>query len=177
MEDIQNRRRVPRYSCTGTVEIYRDGKRCGWGTVSEIGRGGCYIETGQPLPVGTAVQLRLAMGSAVLEITARVVWNTPQVGMGMHFEAASTEIENSVMQILRLVTDDAGLPSSPEASPEEFLLPQCADPEGDASGLDEMCPPISPEAASGILARIVERINQTGVLTEQELIEIVKAGQ
>ena len=61
MDEHVNRRRLPRYPCTGTVEIFQDGRHCGWGTVSEIARGGCYIETNQPLPPGSKAQLRLAI--------------------------------------------------------------------------------------------------------------------
>ena len=164
----QNRRRVPRYSCTGTVEIFQGGKLTGWGTVSEIGRGGCYVETGQPLPIGAKVQLRLSMECATLEIAAEVVWITPQVGMGMRFEVAAPQIEQAVVHILSMIGDkehllDGG--DTPYVPPQEFLIPENATDE------------ISADAAAGILARIIERVHETGTLTQQELMQIVKAGQ
>ena len=169
--DSSTRRRLPRYSCTGTVEIFQDGKLTGWGTVSEIGRGGCYIETGRPLPVGSKVQLRLSMESATLEIGAEVVWMTPQVGMGMRFEVAAPQIELAVVHILSMIADEEHLldgGDSPYVPPEEFSIPDPAHAPIEA---------IDAEAASGILARIIERVNETGALSHQELMEILRTRQ
>lgn len=165
-EDTQ-RRKLPRYSCSGTVEIFQSEKLTGWGTVSEIGRGGCYIETGQPLPVGSRVQLRLTMDCATLEIGAEVVWITPQVGMGMRFDVASPQIELAVVHILSMIAGDEHMLDGGDSHyvpPAEFLIPANANEE------------ISPEAASGILARIIEHVNESGSLSQQELMEIVKTG-
>ncbi len=173
MADDSSRRRLPRYSCSGTVEIYQSGKRTGWGTVSEMGRGGCYIETGQPLPVGAKVQLRLSLDSATLEIGAEVVWMTPQVGMGMRFEVAAPQIEAAVIHILGMIADEEHVLDGGDSQyvpPAEFSLPQIANAPMEQEG-------ISLEAASGILARIIEHVNESGSLTRQELMEIVRAGQ
>ena len=171
--DSSTRRRLPRYSCTGTVEIFQSGKLTGWGTVSEIGRGGCYVETGQPLPVGSKVQLRLSMESATLEIGAEVVWMTPQVGMGMRFEVAAPQIEQAVIHILSMIADEEHLldgGDSPYVPPEEFSIPEPAHAPIEQEA-------IGAEAAPAILARIIERVNETGALSHQELMEILKARQ
>jgi PilZ domain-containing protein len=167
-EDTSKRRRAPRYSCSGTVEMFQSGKLTGWGTVSEIGRGGCYIETGQPLPVGSKAQLRLSLEHATLEIGAEVVWMTPQVGMGMRFDVASPAIELAVVHILSMVAGDGHMLDGGDSHyvpPAEFLIPEIANEE------------INPEAAPEILARIIERVNKIGTLTQEELMEIVKTGQ
>jgi hypothetical protein len=52
MEQLSDRRRFSRYPCPGAAEILLSGKRWGYGTVSEISRGGCYIGTINPLPTG-----------------------------------------------------------------------------------------------------------------------------
>ena len=172
MGEELKRRSVPRYSCTGTVEIFQSERLVGWGTVSEIGRGGCYVETGQPLPVGSKVQLRLCLDSASLEIAAEVAWMTPQVGMGMRFEVAAPQIEQAVVHILSLVSGEGHILDGGDSQyvpPVEFLLPQAAN--------SPMEHGISPEAATGILARIIERVTESGSLSEQELMEIVRAGQ
>ena len=172
-DDPTTRRRLPRYSCTGTVEIFQSGKLTGWGTVSEIGRGGCYIETGQPLSIGSKVQLRLSMDSATLEIGAEVVWMTPQVGMGMRFEVAAPQIEQAVIHILSMIADEEHIldgGDSPYVPPEEFSIPAIANGRMEQEG-------INPEAATDILARIIERVSETGTLTQEELMQIVRAGQ
>jgi PilZ domain-containing protein len=148
--------------------MFQSGKLTGWGTVSEIGRGGCYIETGQPLPVGSKAQLRLSLEHATLEIGAEVVWMTPQVGMGMRFDVASPAIELAVVHILSMVAGDGHMLDGGDSHyvpPAEFLIPEIANEE------------INPEAAPEILARIIERVNKIGTLTQEELMEIVKTGQ
>lgn len=151
----------------------RDGKLCGWATVSEIGAGGCYIETSQPLPFGTDVQLRLTISDAVLEVGARIVWTTPQIGMGAHFEAVSPKAEDQLALIL------AKLAGQPGNSGGEFALgTQPIELCNDASSCLRIGrETIAEDAAPGILAKIIEQINRTGVLTQKELVEIVKAGE
>jgi Tfp pilus assembly protein PilZ len=173
MNQDASRRSYPRFACSGSAEIYRDAQRCGWATVSEIGAGGCYIETSQPLPFGTDVQLRLTISDAVLEVGAKVVWATPQIGMGMHFEAVSPKAEDQLALIL------AKLAGQPDISGGEFAMgTQSIEFCDEASaGLRIGKEVIAEDVAPAILARIIERINRAGVLTQQELVEIVKAGQ
>jgi hypothetical protein len=152
---------APRFPCTGAVEMLQKGSHCGWGKVSDISRHGCYLETVHPLPVGAEVQLRLTIAGTLLEIGARVVWATPQVGMGMYFLIASAEENNELAQILEEVSATGS--RSPAVQPADSTQPS-----GTSVG-------ITREAAPEILAKIIKRINETGVLTRQELIEIVKA--
>jgi len=144
--------------------------------VSEIGRGGCYIDTHQPMPVTTGVNLRISLAGEILETGAKVAWNTPQVGMGMRFEVASPELENSIERMLKIITGEDGGSRSLAGQPQEFpILAHAALDPGTELDLDYG--DISPEAATKILAKVIERVNQAGALTRQELMEIVQAGQ
>jgi hypothetical protein len=98
-----DRRRFPRYPCTGDAEILQSGKHWGLGTVSDISRGGCYIETMHPLPVGTETQLRLTIAGIFLDICANVVSSDPMFGMGIDFVAVPTEQWNMLPQIIEKV--------------------------------------------------------------------------
>ena len=49
---------------------------------------------------GSEAQLRITIAGSVLEIDARVVWTTPQVGMGMYFVIESPEEANHLAQIV-----------------------------------------------------------------------------
>jgi hypothetical protein len=128
--------------------------------VNDISRIGCYIETVSPLPLGTEVRLRLTITGILLDIGARVVWTTPQIGMGMYFMVATPEEEKNLAQILDKVTAP-GL----AAAAQQAERPQA----GSATVR------ITREAAPEILARIIARVNEKGALTRQELVEIVKA--
>jgi hypothetical protein len=126
--------------------------------VNEISHGGCYIEIVQLLSIGTEAQLRLTIADALLDIGAKVVSNHPGMGMGMEFMAVSQEQESKLEQIVRSTT----AAESPAARQTKHSPPS-------ATPI-----PITREAAPGILAKIIQQINEKGVLTRQELVEIVK---
>jgi PilZ domain-containing protein len=52
---------------------------------SELGIGGCYIETLNPLPDGTMVQLRIVRDRGAFETKAKVVYSHSNSGMGLAF--------------------------------------------------------------------------------------------
>lgn len=59
------------------------------GRTSELSIGGCYIESPDPFPEGTLVQVRIFRGQRVLEIRAKVVYvHDVQLnsGMGIAFQ-------------------------------------------------------------------------------------------
>jgi hypothetical protein len=99
-----DRRRFSRYPCSGAAEIIQSGKRWGWGTLSDISRGGCYIETMHPLPTGTEAELRLTIAGVSLDISADVVSSDPMFGMGMEFVMVHAEQWNKLPQIIEKVT-------------------------------------------------------------------------
>jgi PilZ domain-containing protein len=53
--------------------------------VSELGLGGCYIETLNPFPDGTLVHLRILRDQGVFEAKAKVVYSQGSFGMGLAF--------------------------------------------------------------------------------------------
>jgi len=155
------RRRFPRYPCTGSAEILQSGKHLGRGSVKDISRGGCYIETTQPLPCGAEVQLRLNIAGTALYTGAKVVATDPRVGMGMDFMVVPPEQRNKLAQIIENI-------SVPDLA---FAVLQAE------HGEPHTVFRVTPEAAPDILAKIIKRINEKGVLTRQELRDIVKAGR
>ncbi len=100
-----DRRRFPRYPCTGEAEILQGGKPWGWGTVSDISRGGCYIETNHPLPTGAEAQLRLTIAGIFLDLCANVVSSDPMFGMGMDFVVVPIEEWNKLPEIIEKVSE------------------------------------------------------------------------
>jgi hypothetical protein len=53
--------------------------------ISELGLGGCYIETLNPFPDGTQVHLRILRDQGVFETKAKVVYSQGNFGMGLAF--------------------------------------------------------------------------------------------
>jgi hypothetical protein len=80
------RRSHPRYTFTATVEAMDRGTRAkSNGRTSDLSRGGCYVDTISPFPVGTIVKLRLARNKRTIELEARVVYSQVGMGMGLAF--------------------------------------------------------------------------------------------
>ena len=87
-EDLQpaKRRSVRRCPFVASAEVTElsSGTRLPART-SELGLGGCYIETLNPFPEGTLVQLRILRDSGVFETEAKVVYSDRRFGMGLAF--------------------------------------------------------------------------------------------
>lgn len=162
MEEGSERRRFPRYHCTGAAEVLQSGKRWGWGKVTDISRVGCYIETDHPLLVGTEAQLRLMIADISLDIGVKVISSTPYFGTGLDFLAVTPELDNTLAQIIDKVSGIALSHSVVQAE-----LPQ----------INSETIQVTREAAPDILAKIIKQINENGVLTRQELLDIVKANK
>lgn len=82
----------PRFSFTASaraVEI-ASGARIDART-TDLGRGGCYVDTMNPFPVGTMVRLRLTKDGMSFRLDARVVYSQVGVGMGLQFTAVPQE--------------------------------------------------------------------------------------
>ncbi len=55
------------------------------GRSSELGLGGCYVDSLNPFPEGTLVALRILRDQGVFETKAKVVYCDPGFGMGLAF--------------------------------------------------------------------------------------------
>jgi hypothetical protein len=53
--------------------------------ISELGLGGCYVETMNPFSEGSLVQLRILRDQGVFEAKAKVVYTHSNFGMGLAF--------------------------------------------------------------------------------------------
>lgn len=64
----------------------------------DVGRGGMGIQTLDPLPPDTAVQVswRVPGGTSEINATARVVWGDRRIGMGMQFVRLASEIQAAI---------------------------------------------------------------------------------
>jgi len=53
---------------------------------ADISRSGCYIDTLNPIPSGSRVRVRLTHETELFDVTAKVVYVSPGLGMGLQFE-------------------------------------------------------------------------------------------
>jgi hypothetical protein len=82
------RRKAPRFSCAGRIEMRVEGAdyRMG-GTLTDISLHGCYVEMNNTYPVGTKLNLELEVISKKLKLSGVVRAAYPFLGMGISFGA------------------------------------------------------------------------------------------
>jgi PilZ domain len=83
------RRRNLRFPFSATVEAVetKSGTKV-TGRTTDLGLGGCYVDTLSPFPVGTEAKIRIMRESETFEAQARVVYSLMGMGMGMAFVSA-----------------------------------------------------------------------------------------
>jgi hypothetical protein len=94
-----NTRREPRHPFIASAELTErtSGSRMS-ARISDLSYGGCYVDTVNPLPNGTAAQVKIFTETHSFEASATVVYSHSHLGMGMKF----AQIEPQYEQILRL---------------------------------------------------------------------------
>jgi PilZ domain len=94
-----DRRGSPRYSLTLVAEVFEllNSTAQLVARSSEVSRGGCYIDTLNPLPPGTQIKIQLRSGDEVFDTEARVVYMCPGLGMGVHWGTKPSEKQFSIL--------------------------------------------------------------------------------
>src|SRR5262245_9331043 len=82
----------------GVPVTYRTGATIAGSVTLDVGKGGLAIRTMNPLPKGTAVQVKFRLPGLPAEIDAagRVAWSDRKVGMGVQFERVSAMHQRTI---------------------------------------------------------------------------------
>jgi len=92
LQTAADRRANPRYAFRATAEVISaDPAAKSKARVRDLSQQGCYLDTDNPLPLGTAAEVRMTKGAQSLEVQGRVVYNQPGKGMGLMFTAVKPE--------------------------------------------------------------------------------------
>jgi len=85
----REQRRHARFAFSATVQAVeiKSGARI-TGRTTELGMGGCYVETISPFPAGTELRIRILRENEGFEARARVVYGMIGMGMGLAFVSA-----------------------------------------------------------------------------------------
>ena len=96
---MENTRREPRYPFIASAELLdlSSGSRVD-ARISDLSFSGCYVDTVNPLPDGTAVQLRIFTQTHSFEAPAMVVYSHAHLGMGMKFR----DVQPAFEEVLKL---------------------------------------------------------------------------
>lgn len=121
------------------------------GRVSDLGFGGCYVDTMNSFAVGTLIKIQLIKEKTTFEADARVMFSHTGMGMGVAFVSAVPE----QLQVLHNWLAELAGKTSPEQEAEKE-----AEPVGGA--LD------SADRQDFVLGELIKALIKKGVLGERE---------
>jgi PilZ domain len=111
----QERRVHPRYPSVRQPK--RSTQRRGFSGAPDLSRGGCYVDTINPFPMGAEVRIRISKGNLTFVAPAKVMYAAAGMGMGLMF----TKIEPHRLQVpqewLRELSGES--PSAPSEMSEQ----------------------------------------------------------
>lgn len=131
------RRTADRHIFTASAEIVDLSSGARFSTrTTDLGPGGCFVDTLVPLPVGARVHVGVRKGKTQLDTNGVVVYSQAGLGMGIAFDSLDQsqrhgleqwliEITGSRAIVFRDVTPTPGLPSalqSPDHATVERLI-------------------------------------------------------
>ena len=110
---MENTRREPRHPFIASAELLDEtsGSRIN-ARISDLSFGGCYVDTVNPLPDGSAVQLKIFTETHSFEAPAMVVYSHAHLGMGMKFR----EVRPAFGEILKLWLPSAETAAAAQAN-------------------------------------------------------------
>ncbi len=121
--DTIQRRSGVRFPVTAAAEVFELGTQTRVaGRCSDLGLGGCYVDTLIPFATGSAVRVRIERDGNSFEAAAVVSYAHVSLGMGLAF----TEIKPADRDVLRRWTAALGGEPPPEPAPA------AAEPEAEA---------------------------------------------
>ena len=98
LDVMTDRRSSPRYALILSAEVSDKASLAKLaGRTSDISRTGCYIDTLNSIPAGTAVVVRLQHEQEFFEADARVVYVSPGLGMGLVFSPTITPAQQAML--------------------------------------------------------------------------------
>jgi PilZ domain len=99
MPDVMaDRRGAARYPLILAAEVTElDGSNALHGRSSDVSRSGCYIDTLNPMPVASLIQVRLRHGDAIFDAAARVMYVCPGLGMGVMFDKDTAAAQLTIL--------------------------------------------------------------------------------
>lgn len=110
------RRKDVRFSVSASAEMLDLSTRTRLtGRASDLGPGGCYIDTVNPFPLGASLMLTLTCENHNVQVKANVVYARTGMGMGLAFAEMTAKQKESLTAWLRELNREA--PQSPASEP------------------------------------------------------------
>jgi len=92
-------RRLPLTASAEAIDIASQGRLSL--RTTDVGEGGCFLDTAFPLPVGSRVRVIIHQGPLDFHAEGKVVYSQPGIGMGVAFDGIDSEQALSLMQLIQ----------------------------------------------------------------------------
>jgi hypothetical protein len=162
--DTNAERRIQtRFNCTGSAQLDNVDGHKAWGTVSDIGPGGCYIEMPVVPPAGMRIQLKVALYGTEFHCGAEILSSYPNVGMRVSFVQMSEEDTDRLNAVLARLAGGCTVPVAPEPAFKAEENPASA-PDPRASALSGSIHKIANELGA------MDKIIETGFALEPRVL-------
>jgi hypothetical protein len=122
------RRLHPRFPFIADARVLDPGSGISITTrTADLSFGGCYVDTINPLPLATPLEVKLTKWGRVFEAQAKVVYSAPGMGMGLKFVAVDEEqrkgleswLEELAQEKLREAGESAGQNAGSNSNPKQ----------------------------------------------------------
>ena len=154
---LVDRRAHPRYHFCGAAEALDADHRTRMNArTSDIGKGGCYVDTFSPFPLKTPVKIRITSEKISFTAEARVVASKVGMGMGLAF----TAIDPHQMRVLEKWIG--------ELSGSAPLEPGCPTLDGHFSPAPRNGTSTVPRETGYVLNELIIALMRKGTLTDDE---------
>lgn len=116
------RRKSPRFAMSASAEMLELRTRTRLiGRASDLGAGGCYIDTVTPFPVGTSLVLNLKSEGHNIHAMANVTYAHSGMGMGLAFAEMTPTQRGNLAAWLRELGGEAPKPQAASEADMPFL--------------------------------------------------------
>ena len=117
-----NRRRYPRYDCTGAVAVGSPHTgRPSKGKLLNLSVGGCFAETDWPLEVGTRVEVLLEVNRLSFRAVGEVRMLDSRGGMGIEFSGMSAGGRQRLRELISELEEESGAEVKGKEAPGRSL--------------------------------------------------------
>ncbi len=112
-QTAQDRRRFARIKCFVAVELHIEGIEAPvWGNLSNVGRGGAFVETATPIPPGRSVGIGLWVANGKIWVkgvilTGIVTRSAPSFGVRVKFSEAELMAKEHLREFLKFIESAA----------------------------------------------------------------------
>lgn len=146
-----DRRNADRHTFTATAEVIELSSGARFSTrTTDLGPGGCFVDTMVPFPVSSKVRVTVRKGQANFETTGTVVYSQAGLGMGIAFDTMEASQRSALDNWL---TELTGTKQSATTAPASYTAQESV------SGKSQN---------TAAVTRLVKLMISKGMLTEAE---------